>query len=133
MSAKFKYSNLIFLLAIYIPFEAMFLKYLPVSDKIYSLLRFVPEVLIYLLLIVNILQNLYHRQWISRTPIDTVLLLFVFSATISIVINSAPLVLSIIGMRPLLRYVALFYVASNIDISNVKIKRLVIVLILIGG
>jgi hypothetical protein len=133
MSVKLKYSTLVILLALYVPFEVIILKYLPVSDKIYSLLRFVPEIMIYLLLVINIAHNIYHRQWISRTPIDTVLLMFVLSAFISIIVNHAPLTLSIIGMRPLLRYIALFYIVSNIDIPQSKIKLLVLALIFIGG
>ena len=133
MSLKFKYSNLIIFLALYVPFEVIILKYLPVSDRVYSLLRFLPEVMIYLLLIVNIIHSIYHRQWISRTPIDIPLLIFVLGAIISIVINAAPLSLSLIGMRPLLRYIALFYLVSNINIPQSKIKFLIIGLILVGG
>jgi O-antigen ligase len=133
MSLKFKYSNLIIFLALYVPFEVIILKYLPVSDRVYSLLRFLPEVMIYLLLIVNIIHSTYHRHWISRTPIDVALLIFVLSAIISIIINEAPLSLSIIGMRPLLRYIALFYIVSNIDIPESKIKFLLIALIFVGG
>jgi hypothetical protein len=132
-SPKFKYSTIVILLALYVPFEVIILKYMPVSDKIYSLLRFVPEVMIYLLLILNVIHNIYHRQWISRTPIDVALFLFVVSAIISIISNSAPLALSIIGMRPLLRYIALFYLVSNLDIPSSKIKLFIITLILVGG
>src|ERR1041384_856191 len=132
-SPKFKYSTIVILLALYVPFEVIILKFMPVSDKIYSLLRFVPEVLIYLLLMVKVAHNIYHKQWLSRTPIDVALLLFVISASISIIVNNAPLALSVIGMRPLLRYIALFYLVSNIDISSTKIKCFIIALIFIGG
>jgi hypothetical protein len=132
MSFKFKYSTATILLALYVPFEAMILKFLPVSDRIYSLLRFVPEIMIYLLLIINIIHSLYHHHWISRTPIDVGLLLFMLSAIISIFINSAPVVLSVIGMRPLLRYIAIFYLLSNIDMPSNKVKNLLIALLFIG-
>lgn len=132
MSIKFKYSTIVILLALYVPFEVMILKFIPVSDKIYSLLRFIPEVVIYLLLLLNVIHSIYHNKWISRTPIDIVLLLFIISAGISIAINSAPFGLSIIGMRPLIRYIALFYLVANIDISSAKIKNLLIALVFIG-
>lgn len=130
---KFHYSTIIIFLALYVPFEVVILKYMPVNDKIYSLMRFIPEVVIYLLLLLIIAHKLFHRKWLSRTPIDIPLLLFVLSAVISIIINSAPLGLSIIGMRPLLRYIVLFYIVSNIDIPESKIKFLIIGLICIGG
>src|SRR5881398_3196919 len=107
LKLKFKYSVAVILLALYVPFEVIILKYLPVSDKVYSLLRFVPEVLIYLLLIIKLVQNVYHLHWIPKTPIDKILFLFVISAIISVIVNAAPLLLSVIGMRPLLRYIAL--------------------------
>ncbi|MEP7168216.1 MAG: hypothetical protein ABI855_02490 [Bacteroidota bacterium] len=132
-SLKFKYSTLVILLALYVPFEVIILKYLPVSDRIYSILRFVPEVLIYLLLILNVVHNIYNRHWISRTPIDVALFLFVVSAIISIIVNSAPLALSIIGMRPLLRYIALFYLVSNLNIPASRIRFFIIAIILVGG
>ncbi|MEO5570226.1 MAG: hypothetical protein ABIT08_03275 [Bacteroidia bacterium] len=132
-SAKFKYSTFVILLALYVPFEVIILKFIPVSERIYSMLRFVPEVLIYLLLVLKVLHNIYHRQWMSRTPIDVALLLFITSAIISVVVNSAPLALSVIGMRPLLRYVALFYLVSNIDVSSYKVKLFIIALIFVGG
>lgn len=133
MSLKFSYSSAIILLAFYVPFEVLLLKYLPVSEKVYSLLRFAPEVIIYLLLTVKLIQNLYHRHWLSKTPIDKLLIIFIISAIISIIINSAPIILSFIGLRTLLRYVALYYLVSCIDFSTQKIKRLIVGLILIGG
>lgn len=133
MRLKFNYSTVIIFLALYVPFEVIILKYLPVSDRIYSLLRFVPEVVIYLLLILNVIHSVFHKHWISRTPIDKALFLFVLSAIISIIVNSAPLSLSIIGMRPLLRYIALFYIMSNIDVPQSKIKFLLLALIFVGA
>jgi hypothetical protein len=130
---KFKYSNIIILLALYVPFEVLLLKYLPVSDNIYSMLRFVPELTIYLLLIIKVIQNLYHGHWLSKTPIDKFLLLFLVSALISIAINSSSIILSIITMRTLLRYVALYYLVSCVDIPVRKIKYLLFSLIAIGG
>ncbi|HKR06709.1 MAG TPA: O-antigen ligase family protein [Bacteroidia bacterium] len=130
---KFKYSNIIILLALYVPFEVLLLKYLPVSDNIYSMLRFVPELIIYLLLIIKLVQNIYHGHWLSKTPIDIFLLLFLLSALISIAINSSSIILSIITMRTLLRYVALYYLVSCIDIPVRKIKYLLFSLIAIGG
>lgn len=133
MSFKIKYSVIIALLAIYLPFEVLLLKYLPVSDQAYSLMRFIPEVVIYLLLGTKVLQNIYNRKWIPKTPIDRVLLLFLISAIISIAANAAPLLHSLVGMRPLLRYVALFYLVASIDIPAAKVKTLVFTLIGIGA
>ena len=45
---KFRISSIIFLLALFVPFEVLILKYLPVSDSVYGYLRFAVEVVIYL-------------------------------------------------------------------------------------
>jgi len=46
---KLKITRTLFILVLFVPFEVLILKYLPVSDTIYGYLRFAVEVIIYLL------------------------------------------------------------------------------------
>ena len=108
---------IVLFLTIYLPFEDFLLKWLPIPSQLLALLRFGPEIIIWGLLF----QIIWHKKSTSKqlvaTPIDIPLAAFFISATISIIINGSAPVASIMALRAIWRYVPLYYILVNIDIS----------------
>jgi hypothetical protein len=121
---KFKFSWIIFLLVIFVPFEVIFLKYLPVSDTIYSYLRFLVELVIYLLAGLLIARYVFQRKIPKGTPVDKPILIFIAYAIMITIVNNAPYFQAFMGLRVLLRYVPLFYVIAFISIDQKFIARI---------
>lgn len=121
---KLRITTIILLLAVFVPFEVMILKYLPVSDTVYGYLRFAVEVFIYLLAGFVFSRYLYMKKTPSGTPVDKPLLIFIGYAIVITIINNAPFIQSFIGMRALLRYVPLFYVITHIHFSHTSGKKI---------
>jgi len=130
---KFRFTWIIFLLVIFVPFETLVLKYLPVSDLVYGYLRFAVEIIIYLLAGFLLARFIYLKKFPYGTSIDKPLLVFVGYALLITAINSAPLFQSFMGMRVLLRYIPLFYVLAFIRIEPFMVKRIFLAIILIAG
>ncbi len=121
---KLKFSWVILFLVLFVPFEVVILKYLPVSDTIYSYLRFLVEVVIYLIAGLLFARYLYHKKVPPGTPVDKPLLIFILYAIVITVINNAPWFQAFVGLRVLLRYVPLFYVLAFITIDHLIVKRI---------
>lgn len=132
-SVKIKFSSIIILLAVYMPFENIILKFMPVSDTIYGYMRFGSEIIIYLLFVVMLMSNTLRGRLLHRTPIDWLLLLFVGLGLFSMFYNHSPIGASLIGMRDMLRYVFLFYIVSNVDFSSYSVKRFLYLFLIIAG
>lgn len=124
--------NIIFFIIIYLPFENMALKYLPVNDTIYSLLRFVPEIIIYLLFFYVFGSKLISGKHFNKNPINTPVIIFILYSFLLILINSAPFTESMMGLRTIFRYVVLFYVIINLDFEYRTIKKLIACLLVIA-
>jgi len=121
----------VFFVAIYFPFEEVVLKLLPVSSKIYSILRFGGEFFIYALFLAVLIEKFSKRSFIG-TPIDIALFLFVAATAISALVNNTGLIEFALFMRAILRYVTLFYTVANLKLSNDFVRKLVIALICVG-
>lgn len=115
---KFRLTWAIYFLFLFVPFEVMFLKYLPVNDRVYGLLLFGVEVFIYLIAGIVLVRFLLTKKMPSGTPIDRPLLIFIAYSLVITIINQAPMLQSFIGLRVLLRYVPLFYVLCFIHPGN---------------
>ncbi|MFM7078497.1 MAG: hypothetical protein ACKOYC_01765 [Bacteroidota bacterium] len=115
---KFRLSWIIYFLIFFVPFEVMILKYLPVNDRVYGILLFFVEVLIYVLAGIVLFKFLNSKRIPSGTPIDRPLLIFIGYSLLITIINQAPMLQSFIGLRVLLRYVPLFYVLSFVHMGD---------------
>ena len=114
--------KVIFWIALYTPFEEFFLRWLPSSAAV--ALRFIPEFILYVLLFQVCGLKLLRGQPLKRTPIDWIVLSFFVATAISMVINDSSIRQSVINMRTIWRYLAVFYVIVNIEIARTDIKRL---------
>ncbi len=119
-------------LIVYFPFEDFTLKWLPVSDTILTVLRLGSEGALYSLLLIVVVNRLWKGNSIQKTPVDMFLLAFIAFAGISIVLNRAPLLGSLINMRVLVRYITIYYVIVNLHMTRQQIQRLLFVIIFIA-
>lgn len=129
---KFRISSIIFLLALFVPFEVLILKYLPVSDTVYGYLRFAVELVIYLLAGMMLMKYAVRRRMPSGTPIDKPLEIFIGYALLITAMNQAPLIQAFVGLRGLLRYIPLFYIMAMIPLDRKFSRNMFYALMLIG-
>jgi len=134
--------NLISFLAVYLPVEDFLLKWVPVSEPAYLLLRQIPD-LVVAVLFLSVLVGHGLRVG-SRYPVigsgaDKFLVGFIFLALLSIPLNSANSVAALSNIKALLRYVLLIYTILILNPSDTDIRRFaralwagVVVQILVG-
>ena len=121
---------MIYFLTGYVAFEEFVLKFLPVSDTVYSYLRFLGEILIYLAFGKLVIHKLYRGIPFVKTAIDLPVIGFYSVVLLSILVNGSPLMGSLYNVRPFARYIVLFYLVANSALSE---RRITILLRIILG
>ncbi len=119
---------LIKFLIIYLPFEAFLLKWLPVSDQMYLLLRQVPDFLVFGLAGMLLLGKLSSskRILIIGGSVDVYIFLFIGWAFITIMLNpAADLLTGALNIKALLRYVLLIYILLILNPTEKQIENLI--------
>lgn len=127
--SAFKYPRaFVFFFAVYTVFEETLLRWLPSSA------RYVGEVGIVTLLALVVLKQVLGcgRIRYRRTAVTLPLVLFLLIATISTLLNQVPLVVAILGIRPWLRYLLLFYLVILLDWPPHMQRRLVYTLLAVA-
>ncbi len=124
--------GIIYFLTGYVAFEEFVLKLLPVSDTVYSYLRFLGEILIYVAFVKMVIHKLYRGIPFVKTAIDLPVIGFYIVVFLSMVINNSPLIGSLYNVRPLARYVVLFYLVVNSPLSQRRITFLLRLILGIG-
>lgn len=114
--------QILFWLALYIPFEEFFLRWLPTPLAV--LLRFIPELMLYALLVKVCLPKIWRGKPLKRTPVDLIVALFFLASVISMLINDSSIKQSVINLRTIWRYISVFYITVNIDISRDELRRM---------
>ena len=120
-------------LVVFIPMEDFLLKFLPVPDVMYMALHFFSEVLIYALFAIVVVRKVGKREYFVRTAIEAPLLFFLAVATISMIWNQISLFDTLVHLRPVLRYIVLFYVIVNIQLTHFQILTLLKLMLFSGG
>ena len=123
---------IIYFLTGYFAFEEFVLKFLPVSDAVYSYLRFLGEILIYVAFGKLVIHKLYKGIPFVKTPIDLPVISFYIVVFLSMVLNRSPLMGSLYNIRPLARYIVLFYLVVNSPLSQKRIATLLRIILCIG-
>ena len=116
---------LILFLVVFTPFEDFLLKFLPVSDRLYFYARFLSELFIYILFATVVIQKLIKRMSFFRTPLDLPIVIFLGIVLISTIVNKANVFESIISIRPVIRYIILFYLIVNINITLTRANTII--------
>jgi len=93
-------------LGLYFPLEPFLMKW--ISEELFVIVRFAPEVLLYLVVVVA-----FWNRWKigerPRTLLDIPCLLFVIILGTSVVLNLLPLDIAVIGARQILRFILVFF------------------------
>lgn len=111
---------IIFAISIYVPFEEFIIKWIPGPSAVPAIGRLIPEGVLYLLCIQVVWhKKVFCRQRLKSTPIDILVVAFFVASIISIIINSSNVFTSFfLTLRPLWRYLSVYYIVVNIDIST---------------
>ncbi|HLD18349.1 MAG TPA: O-antigen ligase family protein [Patescibacteria group bacterium] len=117
------------ILAAYLPFESLVLKFVP--DEIYVFAKYFPEGLIYLLVALVVWRRLSGKLKAIRTPINLPFAFFVVVAIASIVINFVHPTIAVLGLRQILRFIFVFFIAVALNPSRPYVQKLTRVLFLI--
>ncbi len=112
--------------AVYLPFEPFLLKWVP--DDIYLFARYFSEVLIYLLVAVVIWQFITRQIKHRQSPIDLPLVLFLVILITSAVVNLVEPTTAVLGMRQILRFLLVFFIALYLAPSTLFVRRLTIIM-----
>lgn len=122
--SKFIHLALLFLI-VYLPLEDFVLKWVPVPESLYVLLRQGSELIIYLLLAITILGRVLLRQnfRIVKGAFNLFFLLFIAYTLVLIFFSEASFVSGLKNVKGLLRYVLLIFILANINLSESYIKR----------
>ena len=123
---------MIYFLTGYVAFEEFILKFLPVSDAIYSYLRFFGEMLIYAAFGKLVIHKLYRGIPFVKTAIDLPIIGFYIVVVLSMLINRSPLIGSLYNIRPFARYIVLFYLVANSNLSERRISTLLRIILGVG-
>lgn len=119
-------------LVVYLPFETFLPSILPVPDLLNVVMQFGSEALIYLTCGIVVSKRLLLTGTLRKTPLDWLVGGFLLIVVLSILVNGPPLIGSLLNVRSLLRYVFLFYLVINIDMSKVEVRRLLYVILWVG-
>jgi len=119
------FKRVVLFLAFFLPFEEFILKFMPVSDELYSLLRYGSELLLLITLIVLIFKKIVEKRPFVKTPVDLPVLLFACSAFLSGLLNQISLLEIALFLRIVLRYYALYFIVVNIDLDIEFAKKLI--------
>ena len=123
---------MIYFLTGYVAFEEFVLKFLPVSDAVYSYLRFFGEILIYIAFGKLVIHKLHRGIPFVKTAIDLPIIGFYSVVLLSILINRSPLIGSIYNIRPFVRYIVLFYLVANSSLSERRITTFLRIILGVG-
>lgn len=124
--------TMVLFLVVYMPLESFLIKFTPGPEQVYLVAQLGSEALVYILFAVVLAKRILAGKPIRHTPIDLLLILFVIGAVLSIFLNGASPWASLSNLRPMLRFVLLYYVVVNLDFSERQVNRLLWA-ILIGG
>ncbi len=117
------------LLAVYLPFESIVLKFTP--DEVYVFARYFPESLIYVVAAV-VLWRIFSgsKKWRS-TRFDLPLALLALSLGASALVNLLDPTIAILGLRQILRFVIVFFLVVQIAPSKKFVMNLTWVMLAI--
>lgn len=115
---------LICAIALYTPFEDFIAAWLPIPSSLRTLIRFIPEVIIYSIFLQVCLRKIFTGKGLRKTPIDIPVVAIFVSAFFSIIVNGASLPGSIANLRTNWRYLALYYILVNLEFSYLQVRNL---------
>ena len=119
-------------IAAYTPFEDFLVGWLPIPQVAKYGVRFIPEIFLYTLLFNLIYRKIRLGEKIRKTPIDILIIAFFLSSFISIIVNHASIPGSVANLRTNWRYLSVYYLLVNLDISQQQLASIIKKIIAIG-
>ncbi len=124
--------KIVLAITVYFPLEDFVIKFIPAPENIITIVRLIPEFFLYVLLVCVIVNRINLGKPLRKTPIDFIIIAFFLSAIVSIVVNQAHWGESIANLRTNFRYLSIYYILVNIDISSRQISKILKIIILMG-
>ncbi|MCC0176449.1 hypothetical protein I4641_05585 [Waterburya agarophytonicola K14] len=124
--------KIVVIITIYFPLEDFFLKFIPAPEVVITVLRLIPEFFLYGLLACVVAHKISTGKPLRKTPIDIAIVAFFLAASVSIAINQADLFESIANLRTNFRYLSVYYILVNIDISSRQVSNILKIIVLMG-
>jgi hypothetical protein len=119
-------------IAVYTPFEDFLVGWLPIPQVAQTGVRFIPEIFLYYLLLQLIYRKIRSEEGLRKTPIDILVVAFFVSSLISILVNHASIPGSIANLRTNWRYLSIYYLLVNINITQQQLASIIRKIIAIG-
>lgn len=132
INLKLKVGHIIILvLAVFFPLEEFIEKWIP-RGILYESIRYGSEVILLTVLVwIIIKKSILQGRWKS-TPIDLLLGLFLLIGLFSTIINDLPLLFPLLGLRPILRFIIVFYIIVQLGYNKLFSKRFVEICLLVA-
>ena len=124
--------KIVLTITIYFPLEDFLLKFIPAPESIITILRLIPEFFLYGLLACVIFDKLNQGKSLRKTPVDIIIIAFFLAAAVSIIINQPNLIDSLANLRTNFRYLSVYYILVNIDITSRQVSLMIKTIILMG-
>lgn len=123
---------LVLALVVLTTFESLILKLLPLPSAALFASQFAAELAIDWGLIVALGWRWRRGRGWRRTPADLPLMAFALVVVLTMMVNQPPVMGSLLNVRSLLRYAALFYLVVNLDLTPRQV-RVVLGCVLVAG
>lgn len=123
---------LISLIAIYTPFEDFIVAWSPLPGGVQTGIRFIPELIIYLIFLQVISHRLVTGKGLKNGAIDLLVMAFMLATAISMMLNKSGIFPSLANLRSIWRYLALYYTLINIPIAKEQIRNLLKIIRIVG-
>lgn len=111
-------------ITIYIPYEDFILKWIPGPQAMSALLRLISEFILYFLFGQQLYLAIFRGKSLKKTPVDPLVVAFLFSVACSVLLNHSSIVRSVGNLRQFFRYITVYYIVVNLDLSGHKILSL---------
>lgn len=115
------------LLALFIPIEPFFLKFVP--DELYIFAKYFLEVLIYLLLVITFLRRYLTGEKRESTQLDLPFVLLLIVIVASSVSNFVDPGIAVLGSRQIIRFMLLFFAVVLIAPSREFMRKLIMLML----
>lgn len=113
---------ILYFLLVWFPLESVVLKYTPI--EYYSLLKYLPEVLLYGLFFGSCLFYLIQKgKVLAQSPFNRWFVAILLVAAISLLFNQYSPSIWVLGLRQTLRFVLVFFVVLNMQYDRLVVKR----------
>jgi len=103
--------QMVIILAVYLPFEAILLKLFPQNIQVIAYL--LPEIIIWTMFIALILRQVLSNGTWCRTVLDGPLILFGITVFFSVLINQVFTLGMLVNVNALLKYIPVYYLAAH--------------------